>query len=202
MRIPCDAMGSGFHGAYYTKPIRLQQVATAAAKDSKFGEGRAPSRPPWGVDCLTQRRRERRGGELSQDSPFPPQTAGEAIWRRSTDSTRDNNGSTLANTRRIATNARMMLMLTSIAAGERSTPLNIAIPFSVNAYGMYLRCSPRLPFQVPIWHLKQSSFVNWNMKSVGDNLFFCNFHFQSSQLQTCGCISRVASFSSSLNCLV
>ena len=34
---------------------------------------------------------------------------------------------------RIAVNARMIRILTPIAIGERSTPLNMAMPFSVNA---------------------------------------------------------------------
>ena len=41
--------------------------------------GTRPVASAAGVDCLTQRRRERRGGELRQASPFPPAGCGRGI---------------------------------------------------------------------------------------------------------------------------
>ena len=51
-------------------------------------------------------------------------------------------------------------MFTLIAVSERKTLLNIAIPFSVKAYGKYFRCVPRFPFKVAICDLKQSSLAS------------------------------------------
>lgn len=87
-------------------------------------------------------------------------------------------GAIEASARRISLNTRMIRMLISMAAGERRTPLNMATPFSVKAWGMYFRCCPRPPFMVPIWHLRHSSRESWNMKSGGKRSMFrltCRF---------------------------
>ena len=70
----------------------------------------------------------------------------------------------------------------SVAVSLLSTAESIAIPCSVNAYGMYFRCCPCLLFKVTICDLKlvfafkvticdlksgTSSLVNWNMNRSG-----------------------------------
>ena len=68
---------------------------------------------------------------------------------------------------RIRVNARIIRIFTSMALSERRTLLSIATPFSVKAYGIYLE-PPLPPFEVTICDLKHSSFVSWNIKSVGN----------------------------------
>ena len=63
---------------YLTKNLLLKSNGRASLHGFQIWGGTRPVASAAGVDCLTQRRRERRGGELRQVSPFPPQAAGEA----------------------------------------------------------------------------------------------------------------------------
>lgn len=82
---------------------------------------------------------------------------------------RANNQKTIAWKRGKMGFIRKIRMFTSTAVGECNTPLSIATPFSVNAYGR-LRAPIRIELDVAFcdFQFSNSSWLSWNMKSSGN----------------------------------